>query len=174
MENILSNKDFHYITKNDREFLIEFDKKICALGFERIEIGDFLRWGNKTIAYIKPKVKAKNYISKIFFDGINIYFRLYFNNIDKHAKYIENAPNHIKEVFTNDVGRCEHCGIGGCVKPDGSCSHRKTYIINEVIYEKCDGKVFYFQDFNLDKLNDYISLITTFFPIKNSIIKIIV
>lgn len=99
---------------------------------------------------IKPNVKAKTYIAKIFFGGITISLRLYFRNIDKHAKHIENASIHVKEPFINDEGRCGYCSVGGCVKPDGSCSHRKTYIIDGITYEKCDGKVFYFHNFNIE------------------------
>lgn len=113
---------------------------------------------------IKPNVKAKTYIAKIFFGGTAISLRLYFRNIDKHAKHIENASIHVKEPFINDEGRCGYCSVGGCVKPDGSCSHRKTYIIDGITYEKCDGKVFYFHNFNIESLPDYISLITNFYP----------
>ena len=167
MKNIMSDKNFSYIGENDKTFLISFDKKMCDLGYERTEIGDFARWGNYTVAYVKPKVKAKTYISKIFFDGKSISLRLYFRNIDKHTKYIENASNNIKEAFINDEGKCGHCSVGGCVKLDGSCSHRKTYNIDGITYEKCGGKVFYFHNFDMESLRDYISLITKFYPVKN-------
>lgn len=165
MKNILSDQYFNYIGDNDRTFLISFDKEMCDLGYERKEIGDFARWGNYKVAYMKPKVKAKTYISTIFFDGRNILLRLYFRNIDKHANYIETASNNMKEAFINDEGKCEHCSVGGCVKPDGSCMHRKTYIIDGSTYEKCDGKVFYFHNYDIESLSDYISLITEFYPV---------
>lgn len=127
MKSILKDKHFSYVGEKDRTFLIAFDKEIRDLGYARMEIGDFDRWGNYTVAYTKPNVKAKTYISKIFFDGITSSLRLYFRNIDKYAKYIEDAPNHIKEAFINDEGKCKHCHVDGCVNLNGSCNHRKIY-----------------------------------------------
>ena len=168
MRNILMNKNLNYVGENNRNFLIAFDKAMCDLGYVRLEKGDFVRWGSYIVEYIKPKIKAKTCISKIVFDGENIWFRLYFRNIDKHIKHIENAKNHIKEAFINDEGKCELCHIGGCVKTDGSCRHRKTYVVDGITYEKCDGKVFYFHDFKIENLHDYMSIITEFYPVKNS------
>lgn len=166
MKNILTGKHFSYVSEKDRTFLIAFDNELRDLGYERMEIGDFCRWGNYTVAYAKPNVKAKTYISKIFFDGTTVSLRLYFRNIDRHIKYIEDVPNHIKEAFINDEGICEHCNVNGSVNLNGSCSHRKTYIVDGITYEKCDGKVFYFHNFDIENLNDYISIIKRFYSAK--------
>ncbi len=167
MEMILSGKDFAYVGASERAFLIALDKSLYDLGFVRTGIGDFARWGNYTVAYLKPHVKAKNYISKVFFDGNTVTFRLYFKDIDQHAGYIERAPDMIKDPFINDEGKCQHCKASEGNLTDDACKHRKIYTIGGKVYEKCDGEVFYFHDLNLAKLNEYMSLIAEFYPVKN-------
>ncbi len=167
METILSGKDFSYLGAIERGFLIAFDQNMYDLGFVRSGIGDFARWGNYTIAYLKPNVKAKNYISKIFFDGKTVAFRLYFKDIDRHAGYIESAPDFIKDSFINDEGKCKHCQASEDGNLDDVCRHRKIYTIDGKTYEKCDGEVFYFHDLQAENVTDYISLITQFYSIKN-------
>ena len=49
MKKILLDKNYHYVEENKRAFLISFDENMCTLGYERIGIGDFTRWGNYTI-----------------------------------------------------------------------------------------------------------------------------
>ncbi|MBQ4573825.1 MAG: hypothetical protein IJA85_01375, partial [Clostridia bacterium] len=87
-------------------------------------------------------------------------------NVQKHQSYIESAPKHIHEIFTSDIGNCAHCAVGGSVKTDGSCSHRKAYTIHGTQYAKCDGKVFYVPDFSRYPVEDLVSLIRQIYPQK--------
>lgn len=159
MERLLLDGNHRYVSAEMRAWLIEFEDQMEQLGFEKVVIGDFARWGTDTIAFIKPNVKAKTYIVKITFDGKSVQFRVYCRNVQKHQSFIESAPKHIGEIFTSAVGNCNHCSVGGCVKPDGSCSHRKTYTILGNQYAKCDGKVFYVPNFSQYPVEDYMALI---------------
>ena len=76
-------------------------------------IGDGYCWGHYMVIYSRNK----KVIARIFIrdKGIKIWggkehkwnncivLRLFFNNIDKHMKYIEAAPSHIKSPFINDT-----------------------------------------------------------------------
>lgn len=159
MKKLLSDVYHQYIPDETCVWLLDFENQMERLGFEKILIGDFARWGSDTVAFIKPNIKAKTYIVKISFDGQSVQFRLYCRNVKKLQAFIEAAPMHIREIFTSEIGNCARCLVGGCVKPDGSCSHRKIYTINGVRYEKCDGKVFYASDFSRHPVEDFIALI---------------
>ena len=62
----------------------------------------------------------------------DIVLRLFLNNIDKHRAFIERAPGHVKEVFTNGYGRCKHCHN----EKDEGCRFRKTYTIRRGAHRK--------------------------------------
>lgn len=166
MKTLLADANHSYVSAQERTWLLEFYNQMEQLGFEKILIGDFDRWGNDTVAFIKPNVKAKTYVVKIAFDGNSVCFRLYCRNVQKHQLFIESAPKHIVEIFTGDIGNCGHCPVGGSVKPDGSCSHRKTYTIHGNQYAKCDGKVFYVPDFSRYPMEDMVALIREIYPMK--------
>ena len=166
IKTLLSDANHSYVSAKERTWLLAFETHMEQLGFKKILIGDFDRWGNDTVAFIKPNVKAKTYIVKISFDGQSVGFRLYCRNVQKHQSYIESAPKHIHEIFTSDIGNCAHCAVGGSVKTDGSCSHRKAYTIHGTQYAKCDGKVFYVPDFSRYPVEDLVSLIRQIYPQK--------
>jgi hypothetical protein len=77
--------------------------------------------------------------------------RLYLNHINAYSGYIENAQDHIRDVFVNDSGKCRHC--------KETCKSRKTYQINGCEYQKCDGEVFEFYNLDMDSIPFYIELI---------------
>lgn len=55
---------------------------------------------------------------------------------------IENSPSFIKDSFTNDFGNCNFY--------HDNCRHRKTYVIDNKEYNKCDGIIYEF--FNLEDI----------------------
>lgn len=168
MKKLLLDSNHRYVSDEVRAWLIEFESQMEQLGFAKMVIGDFARWGNDTVAFLKPNVKAKTYIVKISFDGQSVHLRLYCRNVTKIQSYIETAPAHIRDIFTNDIGNCTHCVVGGSVKSDGSCSHRKIYTINGSEYTKCDGKVFYVNNFSQYPIEDSIALIREIQHIKKT------
>lgn len=165
MEKLLSEDQYNFVDENDKKFIIAFDKALTNLGYESNGIVPYVCWGKYMTAYSRAGLKTKKYIARFYYRDNCIIFRLYFTNIDKHSKYIQNAPECIKTAFTNLVGACNHCE-NNCKDEQGNCSHRKTYTIDEVKYEKCDGQVFCFDDHNVETVSDYINLIEEFYPIK--------
>ena len=87
---------------------------------------------------------------------------MFFSRINMHRVYIENAPFRIKAAFVNEHGNCSHCGN----ERDGTCRHRKKYMIDGKVYEKCDGCVFEFWNPSIEKCQDYINLLEEFYPVK--------
>jgi hypothetical protein len=90
--------------------------------------------------------------------------RVYFDNIDKHIEYIENASPAIKEIFTNDSGLCGHCSDR--ISKDFKCKIRKTYTLDGRTIEKCGCGAFMFTPPTLDMLPGYLALFDEFYPAK--------
>lgn len=158
---IIEEDRFSMIKDCDKEFIKLFDKEIKALGYDfGGGIGDGYCWGKYMIIYSKTGVKTKNVVARIFIRENCIVLRLFFNNIDKHRNYIENAPKHIKDVFTCGRGDCS------CNPQKDNCRMRKTYTIDNRLIEKCSGVVFEFDDPTIDKLYDYVNLLHEFYPPK--------
>ena len=63
-------------------------------------------------------------------------------------------------VFTNSHGDCS------CNPPKENCRMRKAYTIDGREIKKCSGVVFEFWQPTLDKLPDYMGLLSTFYPNK--------
>lgn len=163
MEEIMLENRFKIISDSDKAFINSFDKEIQKLGYDfGGGIGDGYCWGKHMIIYAKIGVKNKNVVARIFIRENGIVLRLYFNNIDKHRAYIENAPAHIKGVFTGNHGNCS------CNPKKENCRTRKTYIIDDIPIEKCSGVVFEFYNPTTEKLPDYINLLKEFYPVKKS------
>jgi hypothetical protein len=114
------------------------------------------------IIYSKTGVKTKSVAARIFIRESGILLRLFFNNIDKHRNYIENTPEHIKEVFVGNYGDCS------CNPKKDNCRMRKTYTIDERLTEKCSGVVFEFNNATIEKLPDYVNLFKEFYPPKKA------
>ena len=121
MENLLSEERFGIVSDKNKKFVIEFTKQMQSMGYAfGGKIGDGFCWGHFMVIYSKNK----KVIARIFIrdKGVRIWggkehkwekcivLRLFFTNIDKHIKYVENTPSHIKSPFINDQGLCNHCG----------------------------------------------------------------
>jgi hypothetical protein len=160
---LLAEERFKIITDADKAFITAFDHEISKLGYDfGGGIGDGYCWGKYMVVYSKTGVKGKKVIARIFIREDSIVLRLFFNNAEKHRAYIENAPAHIKNVFTNNHGNCS------CNPKKENCRMRKAYTIDGKQIEKCSGVVFEFWQPSLDKLPDYIHLLAEFYPVKKS------
>jgi hypothetical protein len=165
MEELLEEERFYFVLKENKIFIIEFTKQMNLIDYDfGGSIGDGFCWGHNMIIYSqKKKVIARIFIRDkgVRMWGGNehkwnncIVLRLFFTNIDKHMKYIETAPSHIKVPFLNDQGLCTHCSE--------KCHNRKTYTINGQKKEKC-GYVFSFTDPKIEHLKDYMDILKEFY-----------
>ncbi len=163
MPQILTEARFAIISDADKAFITAFDAEIAQLGYDfGGGIGDGYCWGKLMIVYSKTGVKSKKVAARIFIRDSGIVLRLFFNDVQKHASYIENAPEHIKAVFVGSHGDCS------CNPKKENCRMRKSYTIDGRLIEKCSGVVFEFHSPTLEKLPDYIGLLREFYPVKKS------
>ncbi len=157
----LLEERFSFISAIDQAFIRSFDEEMERLGYDYGGgIGDGYCWGKYMIIYSKKGAKTPKVVARIFIRESSIVLRLFFNQIDKHQAYIENAPEHIKAVFTGAHGACS------CNPKKENCRMRKTYVVDGVLYEKCSGVVFEFHNPTLEKTADYIALLREFYPTK--------
>lgn len=166
MKNILVEERFNILSNENKAFILAFDNEISKLSYSSSgSIGDGYCWGKYMIIYSKVGVKSKQVVARIYIRENSIVLRLYLNKIDKHREYIENAKTFIKDVFTGEHGKCNHCHND----KGGICKFRKTYTLEDNYIEKCNGITFEFWEPNLEKLPDYISLLNEFYPLKKKL-----
>ena len=162
LKEILEEDRFKIIPMSDKTFIIAFDKELNEVGYD---FGGTIS-GNRdlmAIIYGKTNTKTRPCPVRIHIENNgNICLRLYLHKVDDHRKYIENAPAHIREVFTSETGKC--CG---CNFKDGKCKYKctKTYTIGGSLFNKC-----YFKLTNTatENIPDYIGLLSEFYPIKKA------
>lgn len=143
---------------DDKDFIVQFNEKMNELGYTcNNEIVDGICYGKYMMIYRKQSVKSDKVYARIYFRTNGIVLRLFLNNIDKHSNYINNSPSFIKEAFVGDYATCNHCH--GDV-----CKFRKTYSINHIQYEKCNGLTFEFAQPTLERLKAYLELFLEFYP----------
>ena len=163
VETLLNNEYFSLISKDNKNFILGFDKEMQKSGFEienKMLEGAF--WG-KIINYCKSNVKSRKVITRIsFMENNNISIRLFFDekNIEKNMKYIENTPPHIKLPFINDQGLCK-----GCSGENGWCHNRKIYTVNGQQIKKC-GYAFIFTNPKVEHIVDYLDILMEFYAKK--------
>ena len=163
MEELLSERRFDISSKQDKTLIIVFTARIGELGYDfGGSIGGGYVWGKYMIIYTKTGVKSKKVVARIYIRDNGIVLRLFFDKIDKHSAYIQNAPEQIRGVFVGDHGNCS------CNPKKENCRMRKTYTIDGKPIEKCSGVVFEFWDPTMEKLPDYMSLLIEFYPMKVS------
>lgn len=163
MKELLKEDRFDIITDKDKDFILAFDKELTDLGYHfGGNIGSGYCWGKYMVIYYKKGVKSKKVYARIYIRDKSIVLRLFFSKIDSHSDYINNTPNHIKEVFVGDYGECERCHND----KEGVCKFRKTYKIQDQLIEKCNGRTFEFREPDIEKLPDYINLFKEFYKPK--------
>lgn len=160
MINLINKAEFGFILDDDRNFIVAFDEAIKKLGYESGgEISQGFCWGRYMIIYSKSGIKDKKVAVRIYIREDEIILRLYFNGIDKHKVYIENAPDYILESFIGSNGNCGHCHND----KDGKCKFRKSYTLFGKIIDKCNGVVFEYHKPDLEKLTGYIDILKEFY-----------
>ncbi|MDR0293868.1 MAG: DUF6434 domain-containing protein [Oscillospiraceae bacterium] len=162
MAELLSEERFNIISASDKAFIKGFDSGINKLGYDfGGSIGSGYCWGKFMIIYAKTGVKSKKVIARIYIREDGVVLRLFFDNIDKHSVYIQNAPDYIGNVFTGNHGDCS------CNPKKENCRMRKTYAVGGKQMEKCSGVVFEFWKPGSEKLPGYLDLLSEFYPVKN-------
>ncbi len=161
MNDILKEERFDFISSENMEFISAYNDEMSRLGYDfGNEIGSGYCWGKYMMIYRKSGVKSKNVYARVYIRDTSVVLRLFLNDIDKHRAFIENAPAYIKEVFTGPSAACRHDRDEG----GGACRFRKTYTLDDRLFEKCNGETFEFHDPSLEKIGDYVALFTEFFP----------
>ena len=160
LKELLAEDRFKIISITDKSFIAAFDKAINEAGYD---FGGAIT-GNKdflVIVYGKTGTKTRPRPACFHIDNDwNVYLKLYLHKIDDRRKYIENAPAHIKEIFTNNIGKCN-----GCNFKDGKCKFNctKTYTIDGHLYNKC---YFHLNELKVEDIPGYIDLLSQFYPMK--------
>lgn len=167
MEELLAEERFSFISHSDKAFIKDFTGEMECLGYDfGGGIGDGVCWGKYMIVYARKGVKNRRAAARIYIREKGIALRMFFSNVHKHRDYIENAPGHIKDVFTGEYGNCS------CNPKKENCRMRKSYVIDGKLMEKCSGMVFEFSNPTAGKLPDYLALFREFYPAKKSCPKI--
>lgn len=161
MHEILKEERFSFVSSEDKAFILAYNEEMTRLGYDfGSQIGSGYCWGKYMMIYRKSGVKSERVYARIYIREPSVVLRLFLNDIDKHRKFIENAPAYIKEVFVDDQGKCRHDRDDG----GGKCKFRKTYTIDGRLIEKCNGITFEFLDPSVQKIKDYIALFAEFYP----------
>ena len=159
MTEFLTERRFSSVSKEDKAFIIAFDKEVHELGYDfgnAIHAGH--SWGsNQMIIYGKTGTKSRSCPARIWIKDDGILFQIYFTGIDAHRGYIEAAPRYIKEVFTgyNENRSCRACR--------SKCGP-KEYTIDGRFMSICRDAPFWFTNPSLEKLPDYMGLLYEFYP----------
>lgn len=165
MHDFLQDEKFNCITDDHKAFIYAFDDEMDRLGYTfGGNIGSGYCWGKYMLIYTRAGVKSKQVVARIYIRENSLVLRLFLNGVDQHRGFIEGAPVFIKEVFTGDHGRCQHCHN----EKDGKCRFRKSYTVDGVLIEKCNGFTFEFHEPTLEKLPQYLALFTEFFPARKT------
>lgn len=157
----LSDRRFDFVSADNKAFMLVFDDEMSRLGYGfGGKIGDGFCWGRYMVLYRRVGVKSETVYARLYLRESDVVLRLFLNQIDKHRTFIENAPEHIKSVFTGTRGDCERCHND----KGGVCKFRKSYTLENRLIEKCNGIVFEFFEPDVSKLGDYLDLFNEFFP----------
>jgi len=176
MKNLMEEEKFNIVSDENKTFLIAFDEEMAKLGYGICEVADAYHWAKNwinakyMINYTRTGIKKKKLIAHIFIKEDGIFLRLFAlkegansnhtremarSVIEPHREYIESAPAHIKELFTKDTD-CDHTHEN----ENGFCWRLDTYTVDGKIYEKCMGHGFDFWNPTMEKLPDYIGLLS--------------
>jgi hypothetical protein len=163
LNDFLAEEKYDFISHHDKAFIRGFTAEMTRLGYDfGGKIGSGYCWGKYMLIYRKTGVKSQNVYARIYIRDASIVLRLFLNQVDKHRKYIENSPSHIKHVFAGPYGDCKHCHND----KDGRCMFRKIYTLEDRVIEKCNGSTFEFYNPGINQLPDFMALFTEFFPKK--------
>lgn len=157
----LQDPRFDFIFPAGKAFILAFDAALAQLGYDCGDrIGSGYCWGCYMLIYARTGAKSPKVVARVYLRESSTVLRLFLNAVDQHRAFIEQAPATIREVFTGPHGDCQHCHN----EREGVCRFRKTYTLEGRRIEKCNGITFEFHEPTLEKLPDYLSLFTEFFP----------
>jgi hypothetical protein len=163
MDELLKEDQFNFISSRDKSFIQAFDTELTRRGYTFGDrIGSGFCWGKYMLIYTKVGVKSKKVFARIYIREETIVLRLFLNDLDRHRDFLENTPAYIRQVFTGEHAKCQHCHND----KGGVCRFRKTFTLENQLIEKCNGITFEFHDPNLQNLSDYMSLFNEFYPYK--------
>jgi hypothetical protein len=153
LEEVLSENRFSFISHSNKAFIMAFDKKMNEMGYDS---GSAIP-ASKAIVYGKTGTKTRTRPACFYLNENGIAWKLYLLKIDAHQQYIENAPTHIKDIFTNDIGICT-----GCNFIDGKCKYKctKTYMMDGQLFHKCE---FILTNPSEENIPDYVDLLKEFY-----------
>jgi len=162
MEELMLEKRFDVISGAEKAFIVAFDKEMNELGYDCGNIiGSGICWGLFMIVYGKTGTKSRPCAARIYIkDDGAVTLRLFLNKVDKHRDHIENAPVHIKDAFKFKGNDCKSCNT--------ACAPGKMYTIDGKTMHKCNHATFYFNKPSLEKLPDYVALLSKFYPTKKT------
>ncbi|MFT3890278.1 MAG: hypothetical protein QM730_01480 [Anaerolineales bacterium] len=161
MNDFLQDKRFDFVAERDKQFIRAFDAEMVKLGYSFGDtIGSGYCWEKYMLIYRKIGGKSEKVYARMYIREKDVVLRFFLSGIDSHRKYIESSSSHIKEVFVGEYANCKHCHN----EKYGDCRFRKAYTIDERLIEKCSGNTFEFYDPCLQRMGDYISLFTEFYP----------
>ena len=156
----LTERRFDSISAPEKDFIVAFDKAITNFGYD---FGGAIISGNifspMVIIYGKTNTKSRNCAARIYINDSGIVLRMFFQKVDLHRQYIENAAPHIKEAFSSKNGRCTFCWQNCTSRP-------KPYTVDGEEIQKCHHHTFYFDNPSVKKLPDYMDLFAEFYPVK--------
>ena len=162
IEEMLSRRKFNFVPDTSKAFILAFDEEMQRIGYDYGGIVDTgYGWGIFMVVYGKTGTKSRPVAARIYIRANGeLVLRLFLNKIDTHRQYIENAPPFIKDVFTNEHGYCFGCNL-----VDGKCKFKaeKIYTIDGKLIQKCSNQVFEFHGLTLERLPDYMGLISKFY-----------
>lgn len=153
------------LSAEDRDFVLALDMAMRREGYTSDGIQPYACWGKYVISYYRASVKAKRYVARVYLRSDGLLFRMYFSDIDRHTDTIERLPEEIKAAFHSEYGKCKHCS-SKTNDSQGNCTHRKTYSLDGVRHEMCDGLVFLFDNHSVQAIPQYIELLQIFYPRK--------
>ncbi len=143
---------FGTMSEEDKAFMLAFNDAMNRIGYSYGDRpGNGFLWGTSQFAYTRTGARNKDVVSRVYQRSHGNVVRLFLRNPDACSDYIESLPAAVKDVFTNDFGKCNHC--------KDVCRHRKTYALHGIEYEKCDGITFEFRDPEVEHIPYYIQLL---------------
>lgn len=165
IEGGLARERLSFLSADSKAFIVAFNEKMNEIGYD---YGDNNWWvpandtqGINVIIYSKTGIKSKNPFARIHLYEDKVDLRMYFQNINDHSSYIENAPQFIKDAFVFEGGDCKKTSPDICVK---GCKSMKAYTIGGQDYVKCCHYPGHFHEPTIERLPEYIALLTEFYP----------
>ncbi len=160
IKELLASETYLYISSHDKQFIVEFTHAMNTLGYQCDgKISDGFCYGHHMMIFRKANVKSDKVYARLYFRTSGVIVRFFVSDVSKHSSYIEASPSHIQEPFIGSYATCNHCR--GDV-----CKFRKTYMIGNKTYEKCNGLTFEFFAPTLERLPSYMDLFLEFYPSK--------